>query len=164
MSRPAPVAVCVLTSEELMAPLALTPGVAIAGEVQTANLGGELAKAESALRLGVRVHYEQDRPLRGEAPDDAPTSQETGGPPPPSPPSNPLTWAQVRAATVGEPVDVTLVVTSPPAEHLLEGVLAEPVHGAFLRAYRRTDHRLRVRWSSETNVLMGTIDQFAQGA
>src|SRR5579871_5648329 len=37
----APVAVCVLTSDELLAPLALTPGVAIAGEVQTANLGIE---------------------------------------------------------------------------------------------------------------------------
>src|SRR5581483_1391021 len=29
-------------------------------------LGGELAKAESALRLGNDVHYEQDRPLRRE--------------------------------------------------------------------------------------------------
>src|SRR5215831_5053683 len=37
----APVAVCVLTSTELMAPLAAAPGVAIAGEVQTANLGLE---------------------------------------------------------------------------------------------------------------------------
>src|SRR5215472_2806332 len=37
----APVAVCVLTSPELMAPLAAAPGVAIAGEVQTANLGLE---------------------------------------------------------------------------------------------------------------------------
>src|SRR5262249_52550226 len=39
--RAAPVAVCVLTSSELMAPLAALPGVAIAGEVQTANLGLE---------------------------------------------------------------------------------------------------------------------------
>lgn len=37
----APVAVCVLTSTDLMAPLAAAPGVAIAGEVQTANLGLE---------------------------------------------------------------------------------------------------------------------------
>ena len=37
----APVAVCALTSDELLAPLAGIPGVAIAGEVQTANLGIE---------------------------------------------------------------------------------------------------------------------------
>src|SRR5215469_8553524 len=37
----APVAVCVLTSADLMAPLAAAPGVAIVGEVQTANLGLE---------------------------------------------------------------------------------------------------------------------------
>ncbi len=34
-----PVAVCVLTSERLIAPLAQVPGVAIAGKVYTANLG-----------------------------------------------------------------------------------------------------------------------------
>ncbi|MGI8857465.1 MAG: DUF4346 domain-containing protein [Thermomicrobiales bacterium] len=37
----APVAVCALTSEELLAPLATLPGVAIVGEVHTANLGIE---------------------------------------------------------------------------------------------------------------------------
>jgi len=37
----APVAVCALTSDELLAPLAGIPGVAIVGEVQTANLGIE---------------------------------------------------------------------------------------------------------------------------
>src|SRR5215469_11334853 len=37
----APVAVCVLTSDELLTPMAALPGVAIAGEVQTANLGIE---------------------------------------------------------------------------------------------------------------------------
>jgi hypothetical protein len=34
----APIAVCALTSDELINPLAQMPGVAIAGEVQTANL------------------------------------------------------------------------------------------------------------------------------
>ncbi|HEY7123580.1 MAG TPA: hypothetical protein VH540_06475 [Ktedonobacterales bacterium] len=34
-----PVAVCALTSDELLAPIAGFSGVAIAGEVQTANLG-----------------------------------------------------------------------------------------------------------------------------
>src|SRR5260221_4016286 len=37
----APVAVCALTSEDLIAPLARLPGVAIAGKVYTANLGLE---------------------------------------------------------------------------------------------------------------------------
>jgi tetrahydromethanopterin S-methyltransferase subunit A len=37
----APIAVCALTSDELIGPLAHSPGVAIAGEVQTANLGIE---------------------------------------------------------------------------------------------------------------------------
>ena len=37
----APVAVCALTSNELLAPIAGFPVVAIAGEVQTANLGIE---------------------------------------------------------------------------------------------------------------------------
>jgi hypothetical protein len=56
------------------------------------------------------------------------------------------------------------VVTILPAENILEGVHAEPVEGSFLRGYRRTDHRLRVRWSTDTKVVMGTIDQFEQGA
>ncbi len=37
----APIAVCALTSDELIQPLATVPGVAIAGQVQTANLGIE---------------------------------------------------------------------------------------------------------------------------
>lgn len=37
----APVAVCALTSEELLTPLAAFPGVAIVGEIHTANLGIE---------------------------------------------------------------------------------------------------------------------------
>ncbi|HLW01841.1 MAG TPA: hypothetical protein VKT82_24520 [Ktedonobacterales bacterium] len=128
-------------------------------------LGGELAKAESALRLGVRVHYEQDRPLRSEAPEEAaPAGLETGGTPQPPAPSDPFTWTQFSAATVSTRVDVTMVVTVPPAEHLLEGVLAEPVEGSFLRAYRRTDHPLRFRWSDDTKVVMGTTAQFEQEA
>src|SRR5690349_15159357 len=37
----APIAICALTSDELLKPLAGLPGVALAGEVQTANLGIE---------------------------------------------------------------------------------------------------------------------------
>lgn len=128
-------------------------------------LGGELAKAESALRLGPHVHYEQDRPLRSEAPEAAtPAGQEASGTPPPPAPSNPFTRAQFSAATVGTRVDVTMVVTVTPAAHLLEGILAEPVEGSFLRAYQRTEHPLRFRWNNDTKVVMGTTKEFEQEA
>jgi hypothetical protein len=128
-------------------------------------LGGELAKAESALRLGMRVHYEQDRPLRSEALDEATSAdQEIGSTPPPPVPSNPFTWAQFSAAMVGQKVDVTMIVTAVPEGYLLEGVLAEAVEGSFLRSYRRTDQLLRFRWSDDTRVVMGTTRQFEQGA
>lgn len=128
-------------------------------------LGGELAKAESALRLGMGVHYKQDRPLRSEATEDAPPADlMTGVTPPPPAPSNPFTRTQFSAAMAGTRVDVTMVVTIPSTAHLLEGVLAEPVEGSFLRIYRRTDHLLRFRWNDETKVVMGTSSQFEQGA
>ncbi len=59
---------------------------------------------------------------------------------------------------------MTIEVSALPADYLLEGVLAEPVEGALLREYRRTDHTLRIRWSSDTKVVMGTIKQFERGA
>ncbi|GEM_PF-715881 len=128
-------------------------------------LGGELAKAESALRLGPRVHYEQDRPLRREAAEDpTPAANDAGGTSAPSAIANPFTLEQLKAATVGTRVDVTIEVSALPADYLLEGVLAEPVEGALLREYRRTDHTLRIRWSSDTKVVMGTIKQFERGA
>jgi tetrahydromethanopterin S-methyltransferase subunit A len=130
-------------------------------------LGGELAKAESALRLGMGVHYEQDRPLRSEAPEDpapAPTDGDVGAPPSPPAPSHPLAWAQFSTAAVGARLDVTMIVTLLPTEHLLIGTLAEPVEGSFLRVYRRTDHPLRIRWSDATKVVMGTTQEFEQGA
>lgn len=128
-------------------------------------LGAEFAKAESALRLGPHVHYEQDRPLRSEAPEDAtPAGQETGDTPPPPAPSTPFTGEQFSVATVGARVDVTMIVTAVPEGYLLEGTLAEPVEGAFLRAYRRTNHPLHVRWGDDTKVVMGTIQEFEQGA
>ena len=48
----APVAVCALTSDELLVPLAAIPGVAIAGEVQTAN-------------YTVAPHYDTGTPCTG---------------------------------------------------------------------------------------------------
>jgi tetrahydromethanopterin S-methyltransferase subunit A len=50
----APVAVCALTSEQLMAPLAQVPGVAIAGKVYTANQGLERIVANITTNPAIR--------------------------------------------------------------------------------------------------------------
>lgn len=50
----APVAVCALTSEQLMAPLAQVPGVAIAGKVYTANQGLERIVANVTANPAIR--------------------------------------------------------------------------------------------------------------
>src|SRR5207245_2601021 len=84
-------------------------------------LGGELAKAEAALRLGVRVRYEQDRPLRH---DTAP--EEAEAPAKPAAASGSASWDQLSSTPLGQRVDVVIEVTALPEEHLLEGTLAEP--------------------------------------
>lgn len=122
-------------------------------------LGGELAKAEAALRLGVRVRYEQDRPLLHETP--PPTEEEA-----PAAPAVPkaMTWEQLRLTPLGKPVDLVIEVTAQPEDHLLEGVLAEPAEDDPMRSFRRTGQLLRVRWSSDTQVVMGSPKQFEPGA
>ena len=50
----APVAVCRLTSADLMAPLARLPGVAIAGRVYTPNLGIEQIVANVIANPAIR--------------------------------------------------------------------------------------------------------------
>jgi tetrahydromethanopterin S-methyltransferase subunit A len=50
----APVAVCALTSDELLAPIAALPGVAIAGKVYTANLGIERIVTNVAANAAIR--------------------------------------------------------------------------------------------------------------
>src|SRR6266568_3201800 len=50
----APVAVCTLTSEDLLKPLATAPGVAIVGEVQTANQGIERIIINVTANLSIR--------------------------------------------------------------------------------------------------------------
>ncbi|HEX5501134.1 MAG TPA: DUF4346 domain-containing protein [Thermomicrobiales bacterium] len=126
-------------------------------------LGAELAKAETALRLGLR--YTQDRPLRREEPSPAPTP--AGAPLPasaPAPPPMPMTLAELRAAPAGATVNVTVVVTAVPADGLLAGVVGEPGAGDPFRAVRRTAHPLRVRWGADTKVVMGKPDDIRPGA
>ncbi|HJT57311.1 MAG TPA: hypothetical protein VJ761_12500 [Ktedonobacteraceae bacterium] len=126
-------------------------------------LGGELAKAESALRLGVRVRYEQDRPLRSDGPPpeeaEAPAAAAT-----PAAPSMSVGWEQFSSTPLGQQVNVAIEVTALPVEHLLEGTLAEPSEEDPWRSFRRTEHVLRVRWSSATQVAMGSPQHFQPGA
>ena len=123
-------------------------------------LGGELAKAEATLRLGVRVRYEQDRPLRR----DDPPSEEAEASAKPATPSRSASWNQLSSTPLGQRVDVVIEVTALPEEHLLEGRLAEPSEEDPWRSYRRTEHALRIRWSSDTQVAMGNPQHFQLGA
>ncbi|HET8626153.1 MAG TPA: hypothetical protein VFL91_01970 [Thermomicrobiales bacterium] len=120
-------------------------------------LGGELAKAETALRLGWR--YTQDRPLRREESPPAPTPAGA-----PAAPPVPMTLEELRAAPAGATVNVTVEVTALPADGLLAGVVGEPGAGDPFRAVRRTAHPLRVRWGADTKVVMGKPDDIRPGA
>ncbi len=61
-------------------------------------------------------------------------------------------------------MNVVIEVTALPEEHLLEGTLAEPSEEDPWRSFRRTQHVLRVRWSSATQVAMGSTQHFQPGA
>lgn len=123
-------------------------------------LGGELAKAESALRLGLRVRYEQDRPLRR----DTEGSSENEEAAKPTLPPRIANWEQLANTPLGQQVDVALQVTSLPEENLLEGKFAGPAAEGDWTSYRRTEDKLRLRWSSDTRVAMGTSRDFQVGA
>jgi tetrahydromethanopterin S-methyltransferase subunit A len=125
-------------------------------------LGGELAKAESALRLGSAVRYEQDRVLR----QDTPPDQSPSAPGTPAIPAIAvaLTWEQLRAMPVGEEVNVTFEAIAQPSENLLEGTVAEPTEREPFSLFRRTEHALRVHWSTATQVIMGESSQVGPGA
>jgi hypothetical protein len=61
-------------------------------------------------------------------------------------------------------VDVTIEVTAIPEEHLLEGTFAEPSEADPYTTFQHTAHVLRVRWSSDTQVIMGKPEHFQPGA
>lgn len=134
-------------------------------------LGEELAKAQAALRLGLR--YDQDRPLRPR--DEAntrPSAPSPEGPtpaavetPPRMPPiAPPLTAAQLQAVALGDEVNVALAVTSIPTPDLLEGVVLDSDEAEPFGAYHRTAHPVRVRWSPATQVVMGGQEDLRVGA
>jgi tetrahydromethanopterin S-methyltransferase subunit A len=125
-------------------------------------LGAELAKAETALRLGSGIRYEQDRVLRQEAEPVPPSS--TPAPPAMAAVSLPFTWQQLSATPVGQEVDVTCKMNAELSENLLEGIVVEPSEREPFSLYRRTEHVLRVHWSPATRVIMGEPSQVAPGA
>lgn len=134
-------------------------------------LGEELAKAQAALQLGVR--YDQDRPLRpreatGERPPAPPPQREDQGPPaasPRMPPiAPPLTLAQLQATAPGTTVDVVMAVNGLPAPDVLDGMFLESDEAEPFSAYRRTGRALHIRWSPETQIVMGDSSDLRAGA
>jgi hypothetical protein len=125
-------------------------------------LGAELAKAESALRLGLGIYYEQDRPLRRSTPPMPRTADErkptSGGP------AASQTWEQFAHLNALDPADVALEVTTRSGEQCIEGLFLEPGTADPVRTFQRTVHPVRVSWSSATQVVMGKPEHFVRGA
>jgi tetrahydromethanopterin S-methyltransferase subunit A len=137
-------------------------------------MGEELAKAEAALRLGLR--YDQDRPLRrmeapaAATPAAAPTTDDAPAAPSPAPSgmsriTPPATWEEMEAAAPGAEVNATLAVTAMPEPGLLEGDYLAPDEAEPFNVFHQTPHALRVRWSpGVTRVIMGETADVVPGA
>lgn len=67
----------------------------------------------------------------------------------------PLTWKQLEASALDSIVNVTLSITDLADADLLEGTFLEPDEADPFSGYRRTQQRLRVRWTSATIFAMG---------
>ena len=81
----------------------------------------------------------------------------------PAAPSKAASWDQLSSTPLGQRVDVVIEVTALPEEHLLEGTQAEPSEEDPWRSFWRTEHALRIRWSSATQVAMGNPQHFQPG-
>jgi tetrahydromethanopterin S-methyltransferase subunit A len=142
-------------------------------------LGEELAKAQAALRLGLR--YDQDRPLRprenlatpaSEAAPAQATQEPSAATAPVMPPlmprmpqiTPPLTWAQLQAAAPRTPVDIVLVVTELTAVDLIAGVFLEADEAEPFSSFRRTPHHLQIHWTPSAQIVMGTAADIQVGA
>ena len=136
-------------------------------------LGEELAKAQAALRLGMR--YDQDRPLRPREeaatprPAEPPAAQESTASAAPASPrmppiAPPLTASQLQAVAPGDEVDVALNVTRAGAAELLEGVVLDSDEAEPFSAYHRTTYPLSLHWSAATQIVMGGPEDLHDGA
>lgn len=129
-------------------------------------LGGELAKAETALKLGLR--YVQDKPLRNSAsepeqsaadmedeqtkpePQKGAITMETKPKRRPMGPA-PATAAQLAASSVGEQLDAAIEVSAASPDQLTGIVMERDDEGI----YHRTAQPAIVLWGTATQVVMG---------
>jgi len=124
-------------------------------------LGAELARAEAALRLGLR--YAQDRPLRSDAAEGA--SPEPAGQPPRAAMTAPLDAEHLALVAPGGAVQLVARIDEVWDDGTLAGVLLEPTEpGSGPRSYQPSDTPVRVRWRDVTRIAMGGRDDLVAGA
>jgi hypothetical protein len=123
-------------------------------------LGAELAKAESALRLGLR--YAQDRPLRSDAEGETPPVD--GAPARPRI-TVPRDAEHLALAPAGSAVQVALRIREVPERGSLVCTLLEPAEPrSGPRSFRATSTPVRVRWNEATRIAMGGPEDLTGGA
>ena len=124
-------------------------------------LGAELAKAEAALRLGLR--YAQDRPLRSDAAEGEAPAKE--GSTARASMTAPHDAEHLALARPGSAVQVVLQVKAVPERGVLDCVLLEPAEaGSGPRLFHASGMSLRVNWSDATRVAMGGLEDLTSGA
>ena len=122
-------------------------------------LGAELAKADAALRLGLR--YAQDRPLRSDAAEGVPPSDQPAKPRM----AEALDAEHLALVPLGSAVQLVIQVDDVPEMGTLAGTLLEPTEpGSGPRSFRSSQVRVRVGWREATRVAMGGRDDLAAGA
>jgi len=122
-------------------------------------LGAELAKADAALRLGLR--YAQDRPLRSDAAEGVPPSDQPAKPRM----AEALDAQHLALVPLGSAVQLVIQVDDVPEMGTLAGTLLEPAEpGSGPRSFRSSQVRVRVGWREATRVAMGGRDDLAAGA
>jgi tetrahydromethanopterin S-methyltransferase subunit A len=142
--------------------LGLVRGELVSQLSHAGYLGGELAKAEAALHLGLR--YRQDRPLAR-----LPGSGEEGiqgeaKRVEKAPIAPPFTLEQLRHAGEGADADVVLEVSEVAAGGELVGTALEPDEKQPFNAFHRTEEPLRARRTDETRIVMGGEEDLVAGA
>ena len=128
-------------------------------------LGEELAKAQTALQLGLR--YDQDRPLRPRETPAQPVAEgtKTTTTGPPKIPAVPvLTLKQLGETAPGTLVDLFFSVTDLPREQVLGGMFLLPDETGTNQAFPRTSQRLEVEWGPTSKLIMGGANDLVVGA